>query len=209
MMAENEFFQGHLREAQEQWQQVLEADNEKAKEFADAETIRVLVLVWGPGTGFERYYRKRQQIAQHINNAHHHNYALFSEDIFRFNNESKKTEIIPGEIDQARLAHIIIILEADPALGAIGSYAEKVIAATRRKIAPKVVDLIPEKFKPGTGKGGGLAQVITEQLRRNNIMYYSSRQFRECHDIRAFCERKVAEARLTLFFEYQREREGI
>jgi hypothetical protein len=141
--------------------------------------IALSILVWGPapesGTPVAR---KRREIRDTLICQGHN--AMFSEELA---GDGGRASMKSRELAQARAAHLVLILYGDSP----GAIAETHDFCAHPEIAPKVLVIIPRKFKTGYAGRGALRDL---ELAHGGVFWYTDRDLDVCN----VCTRAVVRA---------------
>lgn len=163
--------------------QLIAATIENAK--AKAASTPVYVMVFGPGKGGGPKYAKRLEIRDRLNQLEGVT-AFFPENetisgpIVRDLNLDPDDSVVLEDV-LADAVHCIIALEmAEGAVNEVAHYARK------PSIAPKILDLIPQKFESQADLS--YPGKLRRQLKRH---YFTPDEFRDCSIARKICPQHV------------------
>jgi hypothetical protein len=155
----------------------------------ELQTVRMLVLSWGPGP-HRPEYEKRRTIAEHLTATAANTDVRTSEELvtampaFQYFTDPLDLELI-----QAQGADLIICLVV-PSAEVTGVRAELLDIRRNAHIVSKVRLLVP-KGPPGQG----LVDLGIRSIPSTQVFRYTPRQLIKCDDIRAKCLQWLEEAR--------------
>jgi hypothetical protein len=132
--------------------------------------VSLSIHVWGPNPRAQSTVaKKRKEIHQELGKLGHN--AMLSEDLpIGAVNLSAKSR----EFAQARAAHLIIILVE----GSPGALAEAHDFCTHPDIAPKILVMIPSRFRAGYS---GLGAIKDLEQGHGGVHWYSASELRRCN----------------------------
>jgi hypothetical protein len=141
--------------------------------------IALSILVWGPAPDSDTPVgMKRREIRDALVRQGHN--AMFSEDLPGMAGPASWKS---RELAQARAAHLVVILYGDSP----GSIAEAHDFCAHHEIAPKVMVIIPRKFRTGYAGRGAIRDL--EQA-HGGVFWYTERDLSVCN----VCRRALVRA---------------
>jgi hypothetical protein len=158
--------EGLTPEAREEYARFLAAYEENQKR---SDSIALSILIWGPDPARDTpVANKRREIRDQLREKGHN--AMFSEDIPE--GKSKLSEK-SKEFAQALAAHLIIILVEDSQ----GALAEAHDFCNHPDIAPKVMALVPKRYKKGYSARGAMRDL---EHSHGGVFWYADEDLTRC-----------------------------
>lgn len=166
--------------------------------------VEVVILVWGPGPhpSDPRYYDKRMQIYEHLEQENPRNEVVTSEELIEAAEEPDMFALYQWEAMHLGDADIVFVLIPDERK-ITGSQAEVLRYFDLRHFNEKGNVIAPLEDEEERANRGFLNTAWKDFPQR---FEYTDEQFEQCVDIRDFCSRRVKEVRGEIGWErYDRE----